>query len=60
MFTSEANTTDLDLIDDEKSNGVVTAVMMMTKTAQTIEITMKRNLTPIDLKTFFSRIVMMS
>ena len=53
MFTSEANTTDLDLIDDEISNGVVTAVMMMTKTAQTIEITMKRNFTPIDLKTFF-------
>ena len=32
---------------------VVTAVMMTIKTAQTREITMKRNLTPIDLKTFF-------
>ena len=32
---------------------VVTAVMMIPKTAQTREITMKRNLTPIDLKNLF-------
>ena len=32
---------------------VVTAVTMMLKTAQTRDITMQSNLTPIDLKTFF-------
>ena len=32
---------------------VVTAVLMMLKTAQTREIMMKSKLTPIDLKTFF-------
>ena len=32
---------------------VVTAVTMMLKTAQTREMMMKRNLTPLDLTTFF-------
>ena len=39
---------------------VVTEVVMILKTAQIREIMIKRNLTPIDLKTFFLRIVMMS
>ena len=39
---------------------VVTEVMMIPKTLQTREITMKKNLTPIDLKTFFYMIVTMS
>ena len=39
---------------------VVTAVMMMMKTAQTREIMMKRKLTPIDFRNFFLMIVMMS
>ena len=53
MFTLAANTTDLDLSDDKKVMAVVTEVMMMLKTAQTIEIKIKRNLTPINLKPFF-------
>ena len=65
MFSSEANATDLDLSDDKNINNggditVVTAVMMMLKTAQTREIIMKRNLTLIELKTLFLMIVMVS
>ena len=39
---------------------LVTAVVMMLKTAQTREIITKSNLNPLDLKTFFYMIVMMS
>ena len=65
MFSSEANATELDLSDDKNINNgnditVVTAVMMMLKTAQTREIIMKRNLTLIELKTLFLMIVMVS
>ena len=48
------------LVMTKRLMAVVTVVMMMLKTAQTIEIMMNRNLTPIDLKTFFLMIVMMS
>ena len=44
----------------ERVMAVVTAVMMILKTAQNIEITTKRNLTHLNLKTFFYMIVMTS
>ena len=38
---------------------VVTSVVMMLETAHTVDIIMKRNWTPLDLKTFLQMIVMM-
>ena len=43
----------------KKVMSVITAVMMMLRTAQTREIMTKRNLTPIYLKKIFEMIVIM-